>query len=229
MTPLEVKKNSCDSNWEQRVFNILGVIVECYDNDLEFYSAAGLFNERDFEIEENIYESYSSKNAEDFVAALYSSPRFEDCLQDMNLGSFTKYELFVHIIYNLLIPTVKATHNKYGKESEHLYFKNISYSDDHDIYIDGNFSKASCLVIQMAFAERDESFIDIKMPITMSLKETLEYIKRDLADTINSCDISIVLQLEDKDISIPRTYDEVAGFHEILNKWSLTYGDDLPD
>ena len=147
----------------------------------------------------------------------------------MNLGSFTKYELFVHIIYNLLIPTVKATHSKYGKESEHLYFKNISYSDDHDIYIDGHFCKAPCLVIQMAFAERDESYIDIKMPITMSLNETLEYIKKDLADTINSSDISIALQLEDNDISIPQTYDEVLTFHEILRKWSLTYGDDLPE
>ena len=81
----------------------------------------------------------------------------------------------------------------------------------------------------MAFAERDESYIDIKMPITMTLNETLEYIKKDLADTINSSDISIVLQLEDKDISIPQTYEEVVGFHETLNKWSLTYGDELPE
>ena len=52
-----------DSNWKQKVFSILGVIVECNDDELEFYSAAGFFDERDFEIEENIYESYSAKNA----------------------------------------------------------------------------------------------------------------------------------------------------------------------
>ncbi|MDD7517652.1 hypothetical protein [Ruminococcus flavefaciens] len=216
-----------DSNWEQKVFSILGVIVECNDDELEFYSAAGNFNECDLDIDE-MRDIVSANSVEDFVAAINSSPRFADCLQDMNLGSFTKYELFVNIIYNLLIPTVKATHAKYGKESEHLYFKNISYSADHDIYIDGHFSKAPCLVIQMAYAERDESYIDIKMPINMSLNETLEYIRNELADTINSCDISIVLKLENKGISIPRTYDEVEDFHETINKWSLSYGDDLP-
>ena len=72
-------------------------------------------------------------------------------LQDMDFGSFTKYQLFVNLIYNLQIPTTQASQEKYGDQAEHICFFNIRYYDPHGF----GYNETPILVINMAYVERD--------------------------------------------------------------------------
>jgi hypothetical protein len=70
------------------------------------------------------------------------------------------------------------------------------------------------IVINMAYVERDSSYIEIELPLSMSLQETLEFIKADIDNMIKSCgdDMSIVAKLETNEVHVPQTLDELYEF-----------------
>ncbi|WP_024861874.1 hypothetical protein [Ruminococcus flavefaciens] len=223
MTVFEEKLRACDPNWQEKVYNALGIIVSCDKYGLDFYSpCCSRWNDTfaDTEINEN-----SIKTIDDLIAEIAASNGFKNVLEEMNIGCFTKNELFTNLIYNFQIPTVKASHEKFGNDSEHIHFYSIEYFNTHEF---GN-NNSPIIVVFFAFVECDESYIEIELPISMSLHETLEYIKKEIDETIESCNLNIVTKLEEKKVCIPRSYDELLNFLKLINKWSLCWKDELPE
>ena len=223
MTTFEEKLNAYDPNWRERVYNDLGIIVSFDDNDLEFFSpccSEWSCHFSDIEIDEDSIDSINT-----LIAEIRASDGYKNVLLDMNLGSFTKYQLYINLVINFLIPTVKASHMKFGAKSEHISFYNIEFFSPHEFFD----NKSAIIVISFAFVERDQSYIVIELPVAMSLLETLEYIKNDIDDGIKDCDINVVTELADNAVVIPQSYNEMMDFLRLDSKWSLCWGDELPE
>ena len=208
MVKLEEKMMAIDPNWEQVLFAALGIVLFETEWGVYFYSPCCNNGIEIFEETEIDISSINSVN--DLISIVSSSDEYTSVLQDMDFGSFTKYQLFVNLIYNLQIPTAQASQEKYGDQAEHIGFFNIRYYDPYG----WGLNETPIIVINMAYVERDSSYIEIELPLSMSLQETLEFIKADIDNMIKSCgdDMSIVTKLETNEVHVPQTLDELYEF-----------------
>lgn len=208
MVKLEEKMMAIDPNWEQVLFEALGIFLFETEWGVYFYSPCCNNGIEIFEETEVDISSINSVN--DLITIVRSSDEYSSVLQDMDFGSFTKYQLFVNLIYNLQIPTAQASQEKYGDQAEHICFFNIMYYDPYG----WGLNETPIVVINMAYVERDSSYIEIELPLSMSLQETLEFIKADIDNMIKSCgdDMNIVTKLETNEVHVPQTLNELYEF-----------------
>lgn len=190
-------------NWQEELYEKTGVFCCKRERGYVLYSTSGWID-LDCEDELPCDNYYVVENVNDLVEYIISMDSFETILKDKDYGNFKKSEILISLLYNCIIPTTNATHEKLGiDESEHLSLFNIE-------------DKGTYFIINFAFVERDESYEEIRLSDSLTLLDVTEQFKGRISSCIEELKINIVLSVEKNIIHVPTTFQELKELSEKL-------------
>lgn len=200
---LNEKLSEDNPNWQEELYERTGVFCCKKTRGYVLYSSSGWV---DLDSEEEIPRDsdYIVENVNDLVEYITSMDSFHTILSDKDYGKFKKSEIFIYLLYNLIIPTTNATHKKLGiDDSEHLSLFNIE-------------DKGAYFTINFAYTERDSSYEDIKLSESLTLLEVVDQLKNSISNCIEELKINIVLSIQENDIHVPKTFQEIKKLSDDL-------------
>ena len=183
-------------NWQEELYEKIGVFCCKKSQGYVLYSSSG-YVDLDCEEETTYDNDYIVENVDDLVEYITSMDSFHTILSDKDYGKFKKSEVFIYLLYNLIIPTTNATHQKFGiDDSEHLSLFNIEDKGDY-------------FTINFAYTERDSSYEDIKLSESLTLIQVVNQLKNSISNCIEELKINIVLSIKENKINVPETFQEI--------------------
>lgn len=189
-------------NWQEELYNKIGVYCEKRPNYYQLYTACGSID-LEYETESPAECEFIINTVDDLAIYITQMQAYKTILSDEVYGNFKKSEVFLHLLYNVIIPTTAATHKKYKDESEHLSLYNIEDLDN-------------TFTVYFAFDERDGSYESFEISDSLTLEQVINTFADSLKATIQSCNIAIEVVVTDDKVEIPDTLEKLKSFAELL-------------